>query len=248
MKKIFYFCVIGLITLSGCTKTSRVDYIVGTDAAYAPFEYQNADNKIVGFEIDLFNAIAEKSKFTVQFINTPWEGIFNMLANGDRDILVSAITITDERKQTMDFSNPYFESKQFILTNIKSNATSLKDFSNKKMGVQSATTADVLLQKIMGKSNPNIKRFESLPLALKELETGGIDAAMIDSGAAINYIKNNKSSFKIIEDKSLPKEYYGIAVRKGNTALLSKINEALDLIKKDGTYDKIYQQYFNSTQ
>ena len=86
-------------------------YVVGTDAAYAPFESQNEKGEIVGFDIDVVNAVAKKAGFEVKFVNTPWEGIFNTLQQGDRDFLVSAITITDERKQTMDFTNPYFDAQ-----------------------------------------------------------------------------------------------------------------------------------------
>ncbi|MBL8301216.1 MAG: transporter substrate-binding domain-containing protein, partial [Ideonella sp.] len=87
---------------------------VGTDAAYAPFESQNEKAEIVGFDIDVVTAIAKKAGFEVKFVNTPWEGIFNTLGQGDRDLLVSAITINDERKQTMDFSDPYFNAQQLI--------------------------------------------------------------------------------------------------------------------------------------
>ena len=89
-------------------------YAVGTDAAYAPFESQNEKGEIVGFDIDVLTAVAKKAGIEVKFVNTPWEGIFNNLAQGDRDIIVSAVTITDERKQTMDFSNPYFDAQQLM--------------------------------------------------------------------------------------------------------------------------------------
>ena len=85
--------------------------VVGTDAAYAPFESQNEKGEIVGFDIDVVKAVAQKAGLEVKFVNTPWEGIFNALQQGDRDLLVSAVTITDERKQTMDFSAPYFDAR-----------------------------------------------------------------------------------------------------------------------------------------
>ena len=88
--------------------------VVGTDAAYAPFESQNEKGEIVGFDIDVVKAVAQKAGLEVKFVNTPWEGIFNALKQGDRDLLVSSITITDERKQTMDFTAPYFDAHQLI--------------------------------------------------------------------------------------------------------------------------------------
>ena len=91
------------------------EYVVGTDAAYAPFEFENDQKQAEGFDIDVVTAIADKAGIKVKFINTPWEGIFASLNNGDRDALVSASTITDERKASMDFSEPYFEARQLIV-------------------------------------------------------------------------------------------------------------------------------------
>lgn len=220
-------------------------YIVGAEATFAPFEYQNEQKEIVGFDVDLMNAIADKAGFKVKFVNTPFEGIFNFLAQGDRDLLASAITITDERKQTVDFSAPYYESTQLIVVPKDSKVTKFKDLEKLTVGVQSATTGDEVVQKLLGKSNPKIKRLESATLALKELEGGGVDAIVLDTGPVKNYVKNNAAlGFHFISDPDFPKEYYGIAVKKGNTALLAKVNQGLAAVKADGTYDKIFKKYF----
>jgi polar amino acid transport system substrate-binding protein len=99
---------------AGASAAATRVYSVGTDAAYAPFESQNEKGEIVGFDIDIVRAVAAKAGLEVKFVNTPWEGIFNALKQGDRDLLVSSITITDERKQSMDFSAPYFDAHQLI--------------------------------------------------------------------------------------------------------------------------------------
>ena len=106
-------------------------YVVGTDAAYAPFESQNEKGDIVGFDIEVVQAIAAKAGFEVKFVNTPWEGIFNALGQGDRDMVVSAVTITEERKQTMDFSNPYFDAQQLIAVKETSPVASYTDLKRK---------------------------------------------------------------------------------------------------------------------
>lgn len=222
-------------------------YVVGTDAAYAPFESENPQKEIVGFDIDVVKAVAQKAGIEVKFVNTPWEGIFNTLAQGDRDLLVSAITITDERKQTMDFSNPYFDAQQLIAVKANSKVTKFDELKKLKVGVQTGTTGDEVVTKLQGKTSANIKRFESTPLALKELEAGGVDAVVADNGVIINYVANNSGSkFKTVADKAFQNEQYGIAVKKGNTDLLGKINKGLADIKADGTYDKIYAQYFGA--
>ncbi|MEO8152034.1 MAG: basic amino acid ABC transporter substrate-binding protein [Rhizobacter sp.] len=222
-------------------------YVVGTDAAYAPFESQNEKAEIVGFDIDVVSAVAKKAGIEVKFVNTPWEGIFNNLQQGDRDLLVSAVTITDERKQTMDFSNPYFDAQQLIAVKANSKISKFDDIKKLKVGVQTGTTGDEVVSKLQGKTSANIKRFESTPLALKELEAGGVDAVVADNGVVINYMNNNSGSkFKTVADKAFQPEQYGLVVKKGNADLLGKLNKGLSDIKADGTYDQIYAKYFGN--
>ncbi len=223
-------------------------YVVGTDAAYAPFESQNEKGEIVGFDIDVVRAAAAKAGIEVKFVNTPWEGIFNNLAQGDRDLLVSAVTITDERKQTMDFSTPYFDAIQLIAVKENSKVAKFDDLKKLKVGVQTGTTGDEVVTKLLGKNSTNVKRFESTPLALKELEAGGVDAVVADNGVVIHYVANNAGTkFKTVADtKSFAPEQYGIAFKKGNTELLEKFNKGLADIKADGSYDKLFAQYFGA--
>ncbi|MEQ6292515.1 basic amino acid ABC transporter substrate-binding protein [Vogesella sp. GCM10023246] len=225
------------------------EYVVGTDASYAPFEFQNDKQEIVGFDMDVLTAVAAKGGFKVKFVNTPWEGMFATLPQGDRDILSSAITITDERKQSMDFSDPYFEARQLIAVGKGvADVKSFADLKAKKVAVQTGTTGDEVVQKLLGKTNPNIKRFESMPLALKELEGGGVDAAVGDNGVVANYVANNPQHGMVtVEDtKSFAPEYYGFAVNKGNKELLDKINAGIKAVKADGTYDQIFKKYFGT--
>ncbi|WP_373312791.1 basic amino acid ABC transporter substrate-binding protein [Deefgea tanakiae] len=220
-------------------------YQVATDAAYAPFESLNNKKEVVGFSVDVLEAIAKKSGMKIKFINTPWEGIFATLSTGDRDMVISSVTITPERKQSMDFSDPYFEAKQLIAVGKNSKVSKFTDLKTLKVGVQTGTTGDEVIQKLQGKTSPNIKRFESTPLAIKELENGGVDAVVADNGVVVNFVANNPNSkLKMIDDATFAKEYYGIAVKKGNKALLEQINKGLAAIKADGTYDKIYNKYF----
>jgi polar amino acid transport system substrate-binding protein len=221
--------------------------VVGTDAAYAPFESQNEKGEIVGLTVDVVNAVAKKAGIEVKFVNTPWEGIFNALAQGDRDLLVSAITITDERKQTMDFTDPYFDAVQLIAVKANSKIAKFDDLKKAKVGVQTGTTGDEAVTKLLGKTSTSIKRFESTPLALKELEAGGVDAVVADNGVVINYVTNNAGAkFKTVSDKAFVPEQYGFAVKKGNAELLGKLNKGLADIKADGSYNTIYAKYFGA--
>jgi polar amino acid transport system substrate-binding protein len=222
-------------------------YVVGTDAAYAPFESQNEKGEIVGMTIDMLGAVAQKAGIELKFVNTPWEGIFNSLQQGDRDLLASSITITDERKQTMDFTNPYFDAYQLIAVKESSKVAKFDDLKKLKVGVQTGTTGDEVVTKLKGKTSTDVKRFESTPLALKELENGGVDAVVADNGVVINYVTNNPAAkFKTVSDKAFAPEQYGFAVKKGNTELLEKLNKGLADIRADGTYDRIYAKYFGA--
>lgn len=220
-------------------------YKVGSDAAYAPFESQNEQKQVVGFDIDVLTAVAAKGGFKIEVVNTPWEGIFATLNTGDRDIVASAVTITDERKQSMDFSEPYFEAKQLIAIGKNSKVSKFDDLKTLKVGVQTGTTGDEAVQKLLGKTNSNIKRFESTPLALKELESGGVEAVVADNGVVVNYVANNGAAgLKTIDDPSFAKEYYGFAVKKGNAELKAKIDAGIKAIQADGSYKTIFEKYF----
>jgi polar amino acid transport system substrate-binding protein len=222
-------------------------YVVGTDAAYAPFESQAPGGDIIGFDVDVVKAVAAKAGMEVKFVNTPWEGIFKTLDTGERDMVVSAVTITDERKQTMDFSSPYFNAFQLIAVKEGSKVAKFDDLKKLKVGVQTGTTGDEVVQKLLGKTSANIKRFESTPLALKELEAGGVNAVVADNGVVQHYIQNNPAAkFKSVSDASFTPEQYGIAMKKGNTELQKKINDALAAIQADGSYDAIHVKYFGT--
>ena len=220
-------------------------YAVGTDAAYAPFESQNEKGEIVGFDIEVVQAIAKQAGFEVKFVNTPWEGIFNALGQGDRDLLASSVTITAERRQTMDFSDPYFDAAQLIAVKGDSKVAKFADLLKLKVGVQTGTTGDEAVTRLLGKNSTGIRRFESTPLALKELDSGGVDAVVADNGVVIHFVANNPGSkFKTVADRDFVPEQYGIALKKGNAELRGLVNKGLAAIKADGSYDRIYTKYF----
>ena len=226
-------------------------YIIGSDATYAPFEYQDDKGNVIGFSKDVMQAVADKAGFKVQFVNKPWEGIFETLNTGDSDVISSSVTITDERKGQMDFSDPYFEASQLIVTGEKgSGIQSFADLKNHSASVQTGTTGDLVLQKQQGATSANIKRFDTMPLALKELLTGGVDASVGDNGVIQNFVNNNPGvKLNTISDPAFEKEYYGFAVKKGRSdELLSKINAGIAAIKADGTYQKIYDKWFGGEQ
>ena len=239
---------------SGSTaSTDGTAYTVSFDASYAPFEYQDDKGNVIGFSKDVIEAVGQKAGIKFQFVNKPWEGIFETLNTGDSDVISSSVTITDERKGQMDFSEPYFEATQMIAVN-DAKGGDIKSFEDLKKGkhlisVQTGTTGDIVSQKLLGKDSTQIKRFESMPLALKELLASGVDASVGDNGVVQNFVTNNPDAkLRTIVDPTFEKEHYGFAVKKGRSDdLLQKINTGLAGIKSDGTYDKIYAKWFKAT-
>lgn len=228
------------------TTASARSYKAGAEATFAPFESLNQKHEVVGFDADIIAAIGKKAGLDIKMVNTPWEGLFMSLNNGDIDIAASAITITPERQKSMDFSQPYFEAQQLIIVPESSKVASMVDLKGKKIGVQTGTTGDVVAQTTFGKTSPNVRRYESIVLALQELRDGGLQAVIGDNAVIKHYLKNNPGAkFKLVDDKEFKKEYYGIAVRKGNKQLLEQVNKGLEAIKADGTYQTIYNKYFD---
>lgn len=241
-----------LLILAGCAAGGQQDngkgtdvVKVGTDAAYPPFEKIEGTQELIGFDIDIMKAIAKAAGFKVQIQHVGWDPLFEGIDRQKLDAGISAITITDDRKKKYDFSDPYFDAKQLILLPKDSTASSLKDLEGKKIGVQTATTGEIVVQETFGKTYPHLRGYDDTPTAIDDLKLGRVDAVVADNGVVLEYLKKlGKDKFKVVEDPSFKPEQYGILVKKGNADLLGKINKGLKKIKEDGTYDQIYKKYF----
>lgn len=224
-------------------------YVVATDASYAPMEYEE-NGKVVGFAPELLTAAAETQGIKLQFVNAPFDSLFAGLSKGDSDIALGSITITDERKQQVDFSEPYFEATQMVVTRQDNGKIkSFADLKSQAVSVQNATTGDLALQKLQGKDSTNIKRFETLPLAFKELENGGVEAAVGDSVVAAYYVQQNpQAKLNAFVDPEFAKESYGLAFRKGrNDGLREAIGKGFAEIKANGKAAQIEQKWFGAS-
>ena len=227
-------------------KTEGQVYQVALNAEFAPFESMTTDGKIEGFDIDVLNAMAKAGGFQVQYKHQPWEGLFATINNGDADMIISAVTITDDRKQTMDFSDPYYTITQVVLVPQGKDVKSVEDLKKlDKIAVMTGHTGDLAAQKILGATSEKIVRLEAFPLAAKEVESGGVDAVISDSAVVANYVKlNSDKGFTMVQVPDFAEEYYGVAVAKNNPQLVSLLNSSLKTIKENGEYDKIVDQYF----
>ena len=221
------------------------ELVVCSSATYRPFAYESPTKEIVGYDVDIIKAVAQKAGLKIKIVNTPWTGIFAALNNGDVDLVISGVTINDKRKQSYDFTAPYFEARQLIAVPQSSNVKSLQDLAGKKVGVVTGSTGDDISSRAFGKTNPDIRRFESTPVVISELANSGLDAAIGDNGVIAFRVQEHKT-LKTVSDPSFPKEYFGIVVKQGNKALQDKLNAGLAAIKADGSYATIYKKWFQA--
>ncbi|MCD6290109.1 MAG: basic amino acid ABC transporter substrate-binding protein [Anaerolineae bacterium] len=223
---------------------AKVTIKVGMNAEYPPFEYVDKSGNIVGFDVDLIKTLAERAGYDVELVNTKWDGIFAALASGEFDVVCSAVTITDERSKVVDFTEPYFNAGQSIAV-LASNdeIKGVEDLKGKRIGVQLGTTGDIEASKIEG---AQVKRYEEITLAFQALANGDVDAIVNDAPTSAAIIKANPEIKAKIVGKPFTDEWYGIAVNKNKPEIKEALNKALEEIKADGTYDKIYQKWFGS--
>jgi len=235
------------LVLASCAVQERKTIVIATDAAFPPMEFINEDKEIVGFDIDLMNAIAEVQGLEVEFRNTAWDGIFAGLENGDYDAILSAVTITEERQVTYDFSDPYVNAGQAVV--VRADETGIaggEDLPGKTVGAQIGTTGAFAVQAVQ---DATLKEYDTIDLALQDLVNGNLDAVVVDTPVAADFaLASQQFSGKLkIVGEPMTEEYYGLVVRKGEMQdLLRAFNEGLRKIKEDGTYDEIYEKWIGS--
>jgi len=245
MKRLLWLVVVGLITISlvlgGCGTKTATKVRVATDATWPPFESVNEQTKAIeGFDIDLLKAIAEKENLEIEFINVAFDPLLAGVAQGQYDAAISSITITEERKKDMLFSDPYFEAGQIITVGINNTTiTSKNNLSGKKVGAQIGTTGAIEVGKI---TSATLKTYDDIGLAFQDLMNGQIDAVVADNPLALSYVGKNPTKLKTVGE-AFTEENYGIAVAKGKTDLLNKINSGLKKVKAEGLITQLSKKW-----
>ncbi len=218
---------------------------VCTQLPYQPFEFRKGDD-VVGFDVDLMDLVAEDLGVEVAIVKTPFEGIQSgqALNIGQCDIAAAGMTITEPRQKVLDFSDPYFEATQALLVKKGTGFDSLESLAGKKIAVQQGTTGEIYTKENAPK-DAKIQVFEDLGLLTTSVKTGQVDAAVQDNGPLLDYVKTN-TDLEVTAEFDTGEEY-GFGIKKdGNDELLKKVNAMIAEIKEDGTYDKIYEQWFGS--
>lgn len=211
---------------------------MATSADFPPYEYYEND-EIVGIDIDIMNAVCEKIGMTLEPQDMPFDSVIGAVQSGKNDIGMSGITITEDRKNMINFTIPYTSTAQSIIVVKDGGITKKDDLKDKKIGVQINTTGDEQVTEEFG--DDAVERFQNGALAVESLKNGKIDCVVIDGEVAKALVEANEGLEIIADAYSI--EEYAIAIAKDNTELLEKINGALEELIADGTIDKIMAKY-----
>ncbi len=220
-------------------------FVVGLDDEFPPMGFRDDNNEIVGFDIDLAKAAAEKLGCEVEFQPIDWDTKELELESGNIDCIWNGLTITDERAEAMEFTKPYLKNKQIIIVKNASEINSKDDLKGKKIGVQAGSSALDAVEgdDIYGELG-EVSTYDTNILAFTDLDIERLDAVVADEIVARYYLANNENDFRVIEDGDFGDEVYGVAAKKGNTEFVEKLQAALDAMSQDGTAAQISEKWF----
>lgn len=218
---------------------------VGTEAAYPPFEFtKDNSNELQGFDIDLMNAAAKRAGYKVEWKNMGFDALIPALQSDQLDAAISGMSITDERKKIVNFSDAYYSAGSNAVFKVGADIHTAADLAGKTLAAQIGTTGADEAHTIPGAT---VKEFNSAPDALQEVLGGGSQVAIIDGPVAAYYLKLEPGKYEMFPTGT-PEIPIGIAMNKNNTELLQKINTALADMKKDGEYAKIQEKWFGKVE
>ncbi len=222
--------------------------IIGIDEFFPPLTFKE-NEKFVGIDIELAEETFKRLRVKPVFKPVLWKDIIFELTNGSIDIIWSGLSVTDERKKTIEFSLPYIETKQVIVVNYDSEIDTKEDLRGKVIGVQKGSTSYVAIQKDtkFKKSIKKLKGYVDVDTEFSELKNGKLDAIVIDEIAARYFLASSHANFKILSE-SLGYELFAVGLRKEDKILKQKINFTLQKLMKNGTEAKIFKKWLGETK
>ena len=232
-----------VMTLAACSKTEAKDAIVfGTNAEFPPFEYVTSNGLIGeydGIDIAIVDQIAKDLETEVKISNMEFDSLLIALANGQIDAAISGMTITEERKETVNFSIPYYVATQVMIVKKDSGITKAADMADKNIAVIQGYTGEICVDE-MGYEYTSFKKGTD---AIMELVNGKCDVVVLDSATAVAYIAGNEDLMIVEDAEAFEAEEYGIAVAKENTELLEKLNTSIQKMLDEGKIDEWNAKY-----
>lgn len=239
------------VSAAGCSSARSLSDVknsgklmMSTNAEFEPFEYKDG-GEIVGIDIDISKKIAESLGVELEISDIAFDSLIPALQSGKADIVAAGMTADEERRESVDFSDPYFNASQAIIVAADSDITGPADLADKTVGVQLGTTGDQYCTNEDGESEytvAEVRRYSKGMEAVSDLMAGRIDAVVIDNFPAQKFVENNEGAIKVL-DTALTEEEYAIAVPKGNTEMLDAVNSVLAEMKESGELDEIVAKY-----
>ncbi len=222
---------------------SKGKLIIGSDTAYAPFEWQDtASGKYIGFDMDLIDAVCKEAGYEYEIQSMTFDGLIPAMTSGTIDACISAMTIKPERAEKVNFTDPYYKSGLIIaVKSDNENIQSFDDLKGKKIGVQLGTTGADMARTVEG---AKVTDYDRIPEAFLALKQGSVDAVVNDAPVTLYAInKDEKGAVKVVGDM-LSSEFYGIAVPKSKPEVYEDLNKALNTLKQNGKFTEIYKEWF----
>lgn len=240
-QKTVVFVVVLVVTallLSACGKSTGLK--VATDATFPPFEYTDEAGNMVGFDVELMNAVADKAGVKFEWVNTPFDSVLAGLSECQYDAAIAAISVSEEREKSMLFTSPYVDAGLIVVVNKETtDIASIDDLKGKTVAAQLGTTGEMTAQEIEG---VDYKPYDSYELAFLELANKGVDAVIADNPLAQGFIAANPEKLMTVGDV-LNLEQYAIAVCKDNADLQAKLDAALKEVIASGFVDELSLKY-----
>jgi polar amino acid transport system substrate-binding protein len=240
-------CVVPTVAPApGGAAPAQKPLVMGTESTFPPYEFRNEKNEVVGFDIDLANAIAQKLGRELKIEDMAFDALIPALLAGKIDMIVAGMTITEERKKKVAFSDPYYETGLvWVVRADDDRMQTPDDLKGKTLSTQTGTTSDIQASKIEG---VNMKRFQQFTDAFLEVSAGRADACIVNEPTAIDYTMKHPE-LKIggkLQFEGTERQFNGIAVRLEDEELLNAINQALQELQDSGEYDKMVEKWFGA--
>ena len=244
MRRIFLLCCLMLVMSIGTAHAGTPKVIkAATACEYPPMEFLDDNKQPTGFSADLLAALSEELGVKIEQYNVAWDGIFTAVAAGQYDIVISTVTVNDERKKAFLFTDPYHKMHQAVVMPKGKSIKSLADLKGLKVGSQIGTTAIFVLEK--AKPGCEVKEYDDIGLAMEELKSGRLDAVMCDDVVATYYanVKKGFSDSMHVVFKTAESEDIAILLNKKDKDLCALLNDGLKRIKANGKYDAVVKKW-----
>ena len=248
MKKTILLAATALLALAPLARADDAGEIrIATEGAYPPFNFVQADGTLAGLDVDIAKALCEQMKAKCTIVSQEWDGMIPALMAKKFDAIIASMSITEERKQKIDFTNKYYTTPLSVIVPKDSTikGVSADDMKGKTIGAQGSTTQGNYATDVYGKAGADVKLYPTQDEATADLQNGRIDALISDKFVVVDWLNNaGKDCCKMLADVPGTETQAGIGIRKGDEALREQFNKAIDAIVADGTYKKIVSKYF----